>query len=43
MKELNVAQLEEVNGGNPWLVAAAVVYVVSAIAEGYNEAHHEHC
>ena len=43
MNILNQTEVQEVNGGNPWLVAAAVVYVVSAIAEGYNEAHHEHC
>ena len=43
MKTLNETQVQSVAGGNPWLIAAAVVAVASAIAEGYNEAHHEHC
>lgn len=39
MKELNVNQVEQVNGGNPLLVAVAVVVILDNIAEGWNEAH----
>ncbi len=42
MKTLNQTEVQEVNGAG-WPIAIAVVYVVSAIAKGYNEAHHEHC
>ena len=43
MKSINENDIQYVGGGNPYLVAVAVIYVASKIAEGWNEAHHEHC
>lgn len=43
MKLLNNEQVQNVSGGNPYLVVVGVLYVASKIAEGWNDAHHEHC
>lgn len=43
MNELSKNEVTQVSGGHPVIWGTAgVLYIVGTIAEGWNEAHHEH-
>lgn len=43
MNELKRSEIAQVNGGHPAIwITAGVLYLAGTIAQGWNEAHHEH-